>query len=145
MMSVESIASFRELTRGSLASKPQHSMAVPNQTRQPSETHAGSVIFNTLGVGISPVNCLIEHMFTILLFMRAERGKENGICPIVSRRKHASVLLRIVSFRHSCAAYQPPKQGFSHISKYNITKHGKLLGCHLQLLILVNPLQCGWY
>ena len=75
MMSVESIASFRELTRGSLASKPQH-MAVSNQMRQPSGKHAGSVIFNTLVVGMSPVNCLIEHMFTILLFMRAEREED---------------------------------------------------------------------
>ena len=75
MMSVESIASFRELTRGALASKPQH-MAVPNQTRQPSGKHAGTFIFNTLVVGMSPVNCLIENMFTILLFMRAEREKD---------------------------------------------------------------------
>ena len=75
MMSVESIASFRELTRGSLAAKPQH-MAVPNQTRQPSGKHAVTVIFNTLVVVMSPVNCLIEHMFTILLFMRAEREED---------------------------------------------------------------------
>ena len=38
--------------------------------------HAGSVIFNTLVVGMSPVNCLIEHMFTNLLFMRAEREED---------------------------------------------------------------------
>ena len=75
MMSVESIASFRELTRGSLASKTQH-MAVPNQTRQPSGKHAGTVISSTLVVGMNPVNCLIEHMFTILLFMRAEREED---------------------------------------------------------------------
>ena len=72
MMSVESLASFRELTRGSLASKPQH-MAVSNQTRQPSGKHAGSVIFNTLVVVMIPVNGLIEHMFTIL---RAEREED---------------------------------------------------------------------
>ena len=35
-----------------------------------------SVIFNTLVVGMSPVNWLIEHMFTILLFMRAEREED---------------------------------------------------------------------
>ena len=74
-MSVESIAFFRELKRGSLASKPQH-MAVSNQTRQPSGKHTGSVIFNTLVVGMSPDNCLIENMFTILLFMRAEREED---------------------------------------------------------------------
>ena len=74
-MSVERLASFRELTAGSLASKPQH-VAVPNQTRQPSGKHAGIVIFNTLVVGMSPVNCLIEHMFTIVLFVRAEREED---------------------------------------------------------------------
>ena len=82
MMSVESIASFRELTRGSLASKSQH-MAVSMQTRQPSGNHAGTVIFNTLVVGMSPVNCLIEHMFTNLLFMRAER-EEDWYLPLVA-------------------------------------------------------------
>ena len=75
MMSVERIASFRELTRGSLASKPQH-MAVSNQTRQPSGKYAGAVIYNILVVGMIPVNCLIEQMFTILLFMRAEREED---------------------------------------------------------------------
>ena len=75
MMSVESIASFGELKRRSLASRPQH-MAVSNQTRQLSGKHAASAIFNTLVVGMSPVNCLIEHMFTIVLFMRAEREED---------------------------------------------------------------------
>ena len=74
-MSVESIASFRELKRGSLASKPQH-MVVSNQKRQPPGKHAGTVIFNIVVVGMSPVNCLIEHMFTILLFVRAEQEKD---------------------------------------------------------------------
>ena len=117
MMSVESIASFRELKRGSLASKPQH-MVVPNQTRQPSGKHAGTVIFNTLVVGMSPVNCLIEHNGHVHNFVvHASQTGGRLVSALVSCRKHASVLLRTVSFRHSCAAYQPPTQGFSHISK----------------------------
>ena len=61
---------------------------------------------------MSPVNCLIEHILTILLWMRAER-EEDWYMPLWAVEN----MLRTVSFRHSCAAYKPPKQGFSHISK----------------------------
>ena len=74
-MSVECIASFRELTRGSPAS-PHQNKAVPNQTRKPSGKKCRDRhIYNTPFVDMSSVNRLTEHMFTILVFVRAERGE----------------------------------------------------------------------
>ena len=76
--------------------------------------------------------------------VRASRTGGRLVSAHVRCRKHESVLLCTWSFLQSCAAYQPPKRCFSHISKEYITKHGKLLGCPLQLLVLVNPLKCEW-
>ena len=45
--------------------------AVPNQTHQQSGQNAGAV--NTHFVDKSPVNGRIKHMFTILVFVPAER------------------------------------------------------------------------
>ena len=70
MMSVEGIASFSEVTGRSPASQHQQ-LAVPNQTRQPSGKYARTV--NTQVVDMNPVNCLFEHMLTILVFVPAER------------------------------------------------------------------------
>ena len=70
--------------------KAQH-MALSNQTRQPSGKHAGTVVFNTLVVGMSPVNCLIEHYVHNNCVVHASRTGGRLVSALVSCRKHASV------------------------------------------------------
>ena len=86
------------------------------------------------------INVVFYYYYYYYFSVRASRTGGRLVSAFVRYRKHDSVLLCTGSFLQGCAAYQPPKQGLSHISKEYITKHGKQQGCPFQLLVLVNPL-----
>ena len=102
-------------------------MEFPNQTRQPSGQNARTVI--THFVDKSPVNCRINHMFTMFVFVPAEQEADFSLhlCAV------ENMIMYIFATGHfakvSCVAYRPPKQGFSNIKKH-ITK--------LQLMVLTH-------
>ena len=72
-------------------------------------------------------------------------GRTTGLCTCALWRTLFRTYILTWTFCQRSASYQPPKQGFSHISKWHITKlqHGKLLGCPLQLLVLSHCIVSG--